>query len=158
MIYALKDSGFSESSCIKIFDNDEDLFKAARREISKTRKMIICVPSSGLTELCAACVSSLQQTNQIILCFSTEADLKRYKQNRSEHNDRKVQCCLKQNLQRFLDGEEIRSILYKDGPIDSLALTNKLQEVKQRLSDKNKAAEAVKMLVKVYGHNYYVLF
>jgi hypothetical protein len=158
MIYALKDSGFSESPYIKIFDNDKDLFNAARREISKTREIIICVPSSSLTELCAAGVSSLQQTDRIILYFSTEADLKLYEQSRSEHIDHKVQCYLKHNLKHFLDETEIRSILYKKGPIDSSAVINKLKEHQQRLLNKEKAAEAVKMLVKVYGHNYYVLF
>jgi hypothetical protein len=57
-----------------------------------------------------------------------------------------------------LDGAEIRSILYKEGPIDPLALINKLKELEQRFLNKEKAAEAVKMLVKVYAHSYYVLF
>jgi hypothetical protein len=155
MIYGSKDYGFSESPYIKIFDNDKDLAKAVYREISKTRTMIICVPSSILTKLCAACVSNLLQTNRIIVYFRTEADLK---QNRSEHIDHKVQCCLKHNLKQFLDGAEIRSILYKEGPIDPLALINKLKELEQRFLNKEKAAEAVKMLVKVYAHSYYVLF
>jgi hypothetical protein len=143
----LKDSGFSESSYIKIFDNDKDLINEVYRKISEIDELVISVPASSLERICAACVSKLSQTNRVIAYFPTEADLKRYKQNRSEHIDHKVQCCLEHDLRRFLDGAEIRSILYKVGPMDPSFLIKKLQGMGQRFSEKREAAEAVKILL-----------
>jgi hypothetical protein len=116
--------------------------------IYQTDELRIFVPGSSLEKIHDACVSNIPQMDRIIAYFETEAEIKCYQRNSAEHINRKVQYCLTRNLHSILVGTEIRSILYQDGPIDQPAANDVLEEMRQRLARKEKAAKSVKLLLK----------
>ena len=139
---------------IKTFENWKVLIDAVFQSIFQKDDIVICVPGSILNEICDARIVSLPQTNRITAYFETEADKENFTRICSRQVDEKVQYCLKRNLPSILDGVEIRSILYKPGQLDSSALTNRLQEMRQRLSRKEKVAESVNIPINVCEYDY----